>query len=105
MSNETPLHGNPTLRTRGRRLGGSSCRRRGHWPVLVERHYVAAGQVELLCEGGAALVAMSALEARDLLSDASFLLLGRRAEERRGSAVICRRCLAPCGVTVPEVAG
>ena len=68
MSNETPLHGNPTLRTRGRRLGGSSCRRRGHRPVLVERHYVAAGQVELLCE------------ARDLLSDASFLLLGRRAE-------------------------
>ncbi|QSR33401.1 hypothetical protein CFI00_0205 [Nocardioides sp. S5] len=93
MSNETPLHGNPTLRTRGRRLGGSRCRRRGHWPVLVERHYVAAGQVELLCE------------ARDLLSDASFLLLGRRAEERRGSAVICRRCLAPCGDTVPEVAG
>jgi hypothetical protein len=93
MSNETPLHGNPTLRTRGRRLGGNSCRRRGHWPVLVERHYVAAGQVELLCE------------ARDLLSDASFLLLGRRAEERRGSAVICRRCLAPCGDTVPEVAG
>jgi hypothetical protein len=93
MSNETPLHGNPTLRTRGRRLGGSSCRRRGHWPVLVERHYVAAGQVELLCE------------ARDLLSDASFLLLGRRAEERRGSAVICRRCLAPRGDTVPEVAG
>ena len=92
MSKETPLHDNPTLRTRGRRLGGSSCRRRGHWPVLVERHYVAAGQVELLCE------------ARDLLSDASFLLLGRRAEERRGSAVICRRCLAPCGDTVPEVA-
>ena len=92
MSNETPLHGNPSLRTRGRRRSGIRCRRRGHRPVLVERHYVAAGQVELLCE------------ARDLLSDASFLLLGRRAEERRGSAVICRRCLAPCGDTVPEVA-
>jgi hypothetical protein len=48
--------------------------------------------VELLCE------------ARDLLSDASFPLLGRRAEERHGRAVICRRCLAPCGDTVPEVA-
>lgn len=93
MSNETPLHGNPTLRTRGRRLGGISCRRRGHRPVLVERHYyVAAGQVELLCA------------ARDLLSDTSSPLLGRRAEERHGSAVICRRCLAPCGDTVPEVA-
>ena len=93
MSIETPLHGNPTLRTRGRRLGGSSCRRRGHWPVLVERHYyVTVGQVELLGE------------ARGLLSDASFPLLGRRAEERHGRAVICRRCLAPCGDTVPEVA-
>lgn len=81
MSNEIPLHGNPSLRTRG------------HRPVLVERHYyVAAGQVELLGE------------ARDLLSDASFPLLGRRAEERHGRAVNCRRCLAPCGDTVPEVA-
>lgn len=93
MSNETPLHGNPSLRTCGRRRSGISCRRRGHRPVLVERHYyVAAGQVELLCE------------ARVLLSDASFLLLGRRAEERHGRAVICRRCLAPSGDTVPEVA-
>lgn len=93
MSNETPLHGNPSLRTRGRRRSGISCRRRGHRPVLVERHYyVAAGQVELLCEAG------------DLLSAASFPLLGRRAEERHGRAVICRRCLSPCGDTVPEVA-
>ena len=93
MSNETPLHGNPSLRTCGRRRSGISCRRRGHRLVLVERHYyVAAGQVELLCE------------ARDLLSDASFPLLGRRAEERHGRAVICRRCLAPSGDTVPEVA-
>ena len=93
MSNETPLHGNPSLRTRGRRLGGISCRRRGHRQVLVERHYyVTVGQVELLGE------------ARDLLSDASFPLLGRRAEGRHGRAVICRRCLAPCGDTVPEVA-
>ncbi|WP_140404175.1 MULTISPECIES: hypothetical protein [unclassified Nocardioides] len=94
MSHETPLHGNPTLRTRGRHLlGGIICRRRGHRPVLVERHYyVTVGQVELLGE------------ARDLLSDASFPLLGRRAEERHGRAVICRRCLAPCGDSVPEVA-
>jgi hypothetical protein len=48
--------------------------------------------VELLCEAG------------DLLSAASFPLLGRRAEERHGRAVICRRCLSPCGDTVPEVA-
>ncbi|GAW49684.1 MULTISPECIES: hypothetical protein [unclassified Nocardioides] len=93
MSNETPLHGNPSPRTCRRRRSGISCRRRGHRPVLVERHYyVAAGQVELLCE------------ARDLLSDASFPLLGRRAKERHGRAVICRRCLAPSGDTVPEVA-
>lgn len=93
MSNETPLRGRPTLRTRGRRrLGSIICRRRGHRPVLVERHYyVSTGPVELVGEG------------RDLLSDLTFPVLGRPAEERQGRAVICRRCLAPCGDTIPEV--
>lgn len=94
MSNETPLRGHPTIRARSRRrLGGIICRRRGHRPVLVEKHYyVGVGDVELVGE------------ARDLLSENTFPLLGRRAEERQGRAVICRRCLAPCGDTVPEVA-
>ena len=93
MNNETPLRGRPTLRTRGRRrVGGIICRRRGHRPVLVERHYyVSAGPVELVGEG------------RDLLSGLTFPVLGRRAEERHGRAVICRRCLEPCGDTIPEV--
>ncbi|GAA1149570.1 hypothetical protein [Nocardioides aquiterrae] len=93
MSNETPLRGRPTLRGRGRRrLGGIICRRRGHHPVLVESHYyVSTGPVELVGEG------------RDLLSDLTFPVLGRRAEERQGREVICRRCLAPCGDTIPEV--
>ena len=50
MSNETPLRGTPTVRGRvRRRLGGVICRRRGHRPILVERHYyVATGPVELV---------------------------------------------------------
>ena len=94
MSNETPLRGHPTLRARSRRrLGGIICRRRGHNPVLVEQHYyVSVGDVQLVGE------------ARDLLSGTTFPVLGRRAEERHGRAVICRRCLAPCGDTVPGVA-
>lgn len=93
MSNETPLRGTPTLPTRARRrMGGIICRRRGHRPVLVERHYyVPAGPVELVGEG------------RGLLSGPTFPVLGRRAEERHGRAVICRRCLEPCGDTIPEV--
>jgi hypothetical protein len=93
MNNETPPRGRPTLRTRARRrMGGIICRRRGHRPVLVERHYyVSAGHVELVGEG------------RDLLSGLTFPVLGRRAEERHGRAVICRCCLEPCGDTIPEV--
>ncbi|UUW88656.1 hypothetical protein [Pimelobacter simplex] len=93
MSNETPLRGTPTVRARvRRRLGGVICRRHGHRPILVESHYyVATGPVELVGEG------------RDLLSDLTFPVLGRRAEERQGREVICRRCLAPCGDTIPEV--
>ena len=94
MSNETPLRGHPTRLARGRRrLGGIICRRLGHRPFLVEQHYyVSVGDVELVAA------------ARDLLSGTTFPLLGRRAEERQRTAVICRRCLAPCGDTVPEVA-
>ncbi len=93
MSNQTPLRGRPTIRSRGhRRPGRIICRRRGHRPVLAERHYyVSTGPVELVGEG------------RDLLSDLTFPVLGRRAEERQGREVICRRCLTPCGDTIPEV--
>ena len=93
MSNETPLRGTPTVRARvrRRRLGGVICRCHGHRPILVESHYVATGPVELVGEG------------RDLLSDLTFPVLGRRAQERQGREVICRRCLAPCRDTIPEV--
>lgn len=94
MSNETPIKGTPTMRVRAhRRWGGLICRRRGHRPVLVERHYYAStGPVELVGEG------------HDLLSGLTFPVLGRRAEEHQSREVICRRCLAPCGDTMLEAA-
>lgn len=74
-----------------RRLGGFTCSRQTHRPVLAERHYcVSTGTIELAGEG--------------LLSGRTFPNLGRRAEERHGRDGICRRCLAPCGDTIPGVA-
>ena len=92
MSNETPLRGHPTRLARGRRrLGGIICRRLGHRPVLVEQHYYVS-------------VGDRKRAARETSASTTFPLLGRRAEERQRTAVICRRCLATCGDTVPEVA-
>lgn len=91
-ADERRIPGRPTLRSQiQRRVGGVICRYRGHRPVLVETHYyVSAEAVELVGEG------------RDLLSDLTFPVLGRSGEERHGREVICRRCLAPCGDTIPE---
>ena len=89
------IPGRPTLRSQvQRRVGGVICRYRGHRPVLVETHYyVSAGPVELVGAG------------RDLLSDLTFPVLGRRGEERlarHSTRLSHRRCRGEERVSWPR---